>query len=231
MQTLVSRYWGIDPDNWGEWQELVARYWGYMTMIDDLVGRMLNEMDRLGLLKNTLVVVSTDHGDNMGAHKLFEKGPFFDEECFHLPFVAAHPDCERPGAEIDEFIYLQDLYPSFLEAAGLESDTHPDTQSIFPLLAGRDGTTGRDSVYCQFSSQIQAHKSRMVRTRSHKFVFNQSDIGELYDLTSDPHELSNLYGLAEHNDVQESLMQLMQSHMERVSDPMLREFMRVRYIY
>ena len=230
-QTLVSRYWGIDPDNWGEWQEIVARYWGYMTMIDDLVGRMLAELDALGQWENTLVVFSTDHGDNMGAHKLFEKGPFFDEECFLLPFIAAHPECQRPGTETDEFIYVQDLFPSLLEAAGLQPKEQPDTQSILPLLSGKDGTTGRDSVYCQFTSQIQTHRSRMVRTHTHKFVFSQSDIGELYDLENDPHELNNLYGLAEHKDLQESLMKLMQSHMERVDDPMLREFMRVRYIY
>ena len=230
-QTLVSRYWGIDPNNWGEWQELVARYWGYMTMIDDLVGRMLTKLDATGLLENTLVVFSTDHGDNMGAHKLFEKGPFFDEECFRLPFIAAHPNCERPGAECDEFIYLQDLFPSFLEAAGLQLHAQPDTQSILPLLTGRDEATGRDSAYCQFTGQIQTHKSRMVRTHTHKFVFSQSDIGELYDLEDDPHELNNLYGLAEHKVLQESLMKLMQSHMERVKDPMLGEFMRVRYIY
>ena len=203
----------------------------YMTMIDDLVGRIFDEMDAQGLWDNTLVVFFTDHGDNMGAHKLFEKGPFFDEECFRLAFIAAHPACKQPGSTCDEFVYLQDLFPSFVEAAGLEVDSGPDTQSILPLLAGREEQTGRDSVYCQFSAQIQAHKSRMVRTRTHKFVFSQSDIGELYDLVNDPHELNNLFGLDEYKDVQESLMQLMQSHVERVKDSMLGEFMRVRYIY
>ena len=230
-QTLVSRYWGIDPDNWGEWQGLVARYWGYATMIDDLIGRMLQTLDDLGLSENTIVLFSTDHGDNMGAHKLFEKGPFFDEECFLLPFIAAHPDCQRPGGECDEFTYMQDLYPSLLEAAGLEPEAQPDTQSILPLLLGEDGSTARGSAYCQFNSQIQAHKSRMVRTRTHKFVFSQSEIGELYDLVNDPHELDNLFDLPEHRDVQESVMQLMQDHMERTGDPMRGEFMRVRHIY
>jgi hypothetical protein len=98
-------------------------------------------------------------------------------------------------------------------------------------MSGRDEPTGRDSVYCQFSAQIQAHKSRMVRTHGHKFVFSQSDIGELYDLENDPHELDNLFGLPEYKALQESMMQLMQSHMERVDDPMLGEFMRVRHIY
>ena len=231
VQTLVSRYWGIDPNNWDEWAEITARYWGYMTMIDDLVGRMLSELETLGLAENTLVVFSTDHGDNMGAHKLFEKGPFFDEESFRLPLIAAHPECRQPGRENDEFVYLQDLFPSFLEIAGLQPDIVPDTQSILSLLKGEDEPTERDSVYCQFNGQIQEHKSRMVRTRTHKFVFNQSDIGELYDLENDPHELHNLFGIETHKALQESLMQYMQDHMERVKDPMLGEFRRVRYIY
>ena len=167
----------------------------------------------------------------MGAHKLFEKGPYFDEESFRLPLIAAHPGCREPGSISDEFVYLQDLYPSFLDAAGLVPDTGPDTQSILPLLKGEDEPTGRDSVYCQFNGQIQSHKSRMVRTKTHKFVFNQSDLGELYDLENDPHELQNLYGLDTHKEVQESLMQCMQDHMERVNDPMMGEFRRVRYIY
>ena len=167
----------------------------------------------------------------MGAHKLFEKGPFFDEESFRLPMIAAHPKCRQPGRENDEFVYLQDLFPSFLEVAGLQPDIVPDTQSILPLLKGEDDPTGRDSVYCQFNGQIQEHKSRMVRTRTHKFAFNQSDIGELYDLENDPHELHNLYGIETHKALQESLMQCMQDHMERVKDPMLGEFRRVRYIY
>ncbi len=197
----------------------------------DLVGRMLSELETLGLAEKTLVVFSTDHGDNMGAHKLFEKGPFFDEESFRLPLIAAHPECRQPGRENDEFVYLQDLFPSFLEVAGLKPDIVPDTQSILSLLKGVDEPTGRDSVYCQFNGQIQEHKSRMVRTVTHKFVFNQSDIGELYDLENDPHELHNLYGLETHKALQESLMQCMQDHMERVKDPMLREFRQVRYIY
>jgi len=200
-------------------------------MIDDLVGRMLGALDRLGLVDDTIVILSTDHGDNMGAHKLFEKGPFFDDECFRIPMIAAHPDCSRPGGTTDEFVYLQDLFSSLLEVAGLEGEAQPDTQSILPLLKGREESTGRDSVYCQFNAQIQAHRSRMVRTHTHKFVFSQADIGELYDLVEDPHELDNLFGLPEHRGTQEELMALMQTHMERVGDPMRGPFMQVRHIY
>ncbi|MDP6778560.1 MAG: sulfatase-like hydrolase/transferase [Candidatus Latescibacteria bacterium] len=230
-QTLVSRYWGIDPDNWEAWQEIVARYWGYVTMIDDLVGRMLGALDRLGLTDDTIILFSTDHGDNMGAHKLFEKGPYFDDECFRLPLIGVHPECTRPGGVVDEFVYMQDLFPSLVEAAGLEVEEQPDTQSILPLLMGREESTRRDSAYCQFSAQIQRHPSRMVRTRTHKFVFSQADMGELYDLQKDPHELNNLFGLSEYQDKQEELMVLMESHMERVNDSMLGVFKQVRHIY
>jgi len=230
-QTLVSRYWGIDPDNWEAWQEIVARYWGYVTLIDDLVGRMLAALERLGLADDTIVLFSTDHGDNMGAHKLFEKGPYFDDECFRLPMIAAHPECARPGSATDEFVYMQDLFPSLLEMAGLEPPEQPDTQSIAPLLAGQEERTGRDSVYCQFNNQIQRHPSRMVRTHTHKFVFSQADMGELYDLEADPHELENLFGRPEHRETQERLMVLMEEHMERVSDPMRGPFRQVRSIY
>jgi len=231
VQKLISRYWGIDPDNWGEWQQLIARYWGYMTMIDDLVGKIFDELDRQGLWDNTLVVFSTDHGDNMGAHKLFEKGPFFDDECFRIPFVAASPNCKNPGSVCDEFVYLQDLFPSVLEKAGLPVPEVPDTQSILPQLEGEQQPVGRDSVYCQFNAQIFEHKARMVRTRDYKFVFNLSDVGELYDLVEDPHEMNNLFGEEAYEEIQETLMQKMQEHMERVGDPLLEQLMQLRCIY
>jgi arylsulfatase A-like enzyme len=231
VQHLVERYWGLSAGGWVRWREIVARYWGYVTMLDDLIGRIMNELQALGLAENTLVAFSTDHGDNMGAHRLIEKGPFAYEQCYRLPLIAAHPDCEAPGSICDEFVYLQDLCPTFLDIAGLPDPEEPDTTSILDLVRGRHVSMGRDSVYAQFYAQLFPYEQRIVRTRTHKFVFNRSDIGELYDMVNDPWEMQNLFDLPEVKDVQENLMETMREHMIRLQDPILSAFDGIRHVY
>ncbi len=231
VQHLVERYWGLSNGGWPRWREIVARYWGYVTMIDDLVGMILAEFATLGLAENTLVIFSTDHGDNMGAHRLIEKGPFMHEQCYRLPMIAAHPQCESQGSVCDEFVYLQDLFPTFLEIAQRPAPEVPDTQSILPQIRGQAVPTHRDSVYAQFFAQLFRYEQRMVRTRTHKFVYNLSDIGEVYDLVNDPWEMHNLFDLPEAKAVQDELKALMRAHMVRLDDPALRSFDTIRHVY
>ena len=231
VHELYERYWGLSSGGWPSWREIVARYWGYVTMLDDLVGRMIDELRALGLLENTLVVFTTDHGDQMGAHRLIEKGPFAYEETWRLPMVAAHPGVEAPGTVCDEFVYLHDLCPTFLDMADLTPPDVPDSQSILANILGREAPTGRDSVYGAFESQIFPSPLRFVRTRTHKLVFNRSEIGELYDLVSDPHEMHNLIDATESAEVKAALLARMREHMVRLEDPMLRAFDRMQHIY
>jgi arylsulfatase A-like enzyme len=230
VQQLVERFWGLSEGGWERWREIVARYWGYVTMIDDLVGMMMAEMEALGCADTTLVVFSTDHGDNMGAHRLIEKGPFTYEQCYRLPMIAVDPECEAPGSVCDEFVYLQDLYPTFLEVAGRTQPLEPDTLSILDQMKGRGVSTGRASVYAQFFAQLFRFEQRMLRTRTHKLVYNHSDIGELYDLANDPWEMYNLFGLPEFKGLQGDLMAAMREHMLRLGDPILRDFDSVRHV-
>jgi len=222
---------GLSSGGWKSWREIIARYWGYVTMIDDLVERILDELYSLHLEDNTLVVFTTDHGDMMGAHRLIEKGPFTYEQCYRLPLVATHPACQAPGRVCDEFVYLHDLFPTFLEMAGVTPPDAPDNQSILDNILGRSTQTGRDSIYSTFASHIFPFEQRMVRTRTHKLVYNVSDIGELYDLVNDPWEMRILIGLPETRTLQNELLELMRAHMVRLNDPILGRFDGIRHVY
>ena len=231
VQELYERFWGLTSGGWETWREIVARYWGYVTMIDDLVGRILAELRRLGLEENTLVVFTTDHGDMMGAHRLIEKGPFTYEQCYRLPMVAAHPDCGAPGGVSEAFVYLHDLFPTFLQVAGVTPPDVPDNCSILGNMLGHDAPMDRDSIYAAFFQQIFSFEQRMVRTRTHKLVYNHTDIGELYDLINDPWEMRNLIDLPETRVLQAQLLALMREHMVRLDDPLLRQFDGMRHVY
>ncbi len=231
VQQLVERYWGLSKGGWARWREIVARYWGYVTMLDHLVGRIVGALGEVGCTDNTLIVFSTDHGDNMGAHRLIEKGPFAYEQCYRLPLIAVHPGCATPGGVCDEFVYLQDLFPTFVEAAGRPPPDVPDTTSILGLIEGRETPTGRDSVYAAFYAQLFPYEQRILRTERYKFVFNRSDIGELYDLVEDPWEMQNRIDLPEWQGVQTQLMDRMREHMVRLNDPILGAFDGIRQVY
>jgi arylsulfatase A-like enzyme len=145
--------------------------------------------------------------------------------------VAAHPGCENRGSATNEFVYLHDLFPTFLEMADLTPPDVPDSHSILPNILGRETPTGRDSIYSAFYSQIFPFEQRMIRTATHKFVFNRSDIGELYDMVQDPWELRNLIDLPETADTQRELMAQMREHMERLDDPILRFYDTLSPVY
>jgi arylsulfatase A-like enzyme len=228
---LYEQYWGLSARGWKGWREIVARYWGYVTMIDDLVGRMLGVLRELALEEDTVVLYTTDHGDQMGAHRMIEKGPFAYEESWRLPMIAAHPEVECPGAACDEFVYLHDLFPTLLEMAGVEPPSVPDSQSILDQVLGHDTPTGRESIYGSFHSHILPAPLRFVRTRTHKLVYNQTDVDELYDLVDDPWEMRNLIDVPYRREVKLEMAKKLREHMVRLGDPILGQFDGWRYLY
>jgi arylsulfatase A-like enzyme len=231
VHELHERMWGLSSGGWASWREIVARYWGYVTMIDDLVGRILDELDRLGLAEDTLVVFSADHGDMMGAHRLNEKGPYAYEQCFRVPMLAAHPACRAPGSACSEFVYLHDLFPTLLDVAGRPLPDAPDSRSVLDYMLNADVPPRRRSVYTMYDRMAFHFELRMVRTKTHKLVYNHVDIGELYDLVSDPWELHNLIDVPEAKPAKDELLGLMREHMLRLNDPMLRLFDMIRHVY
>jgi arylsulfatase A-like enzyme len=225
--------WGLSRDGWRGWREIVARYWGYVTMLDELTGRILAELRALGLEESTLVVFSTDHGDMMGAHRMIEKGPFGYEEAYRLPLVVTHPDCARPGSANDDLVYLQDLFPTFLELAGADVPAGCDHVSIVDQILGRDASTGRTALFAHGGHGVPK-TMRVLRTKTHKLVLTPSAEGiafdavndvwqvlELYDLVRDPDELCNLADCPGASAKQAELLDLMRQQMAATDDPLL----------
>lgn len=213
-----SLFRGVYGAPWSFWQEHLARYLGYCTLIDDQVGRLRGELERLGEWENTIVVFGSDHGDMMGRHQLIDKGPFMYDDTYRVPLLITGPGV-RPG-RCDEFVYLHDLFASFLDWAGVEQPATVDlAQSLRPLLEGRSGWSPREEVFGEFDEQVYPMPQRMVRTREHKLVFNASDVCELYDLERDPHELSNRIDDPAYRDVKRDLLERLMGYQRATDDP------------
>jgi arylsulfatase A-like enzyme len=190
-------------------QDAVARhvrpaYMGLVEQVDHHVGRVLDELARLGRDRDTLVVFASDHGDYGGDHWLGEKD-LFHEASVRIPLFIRDP---RPSAEArrgdatKELVEAIDLVPTFLEALGIEPpEQHHEGRSLMPLIEGA-GSGHRDAVVSEIDYSFR--KARrilgrrpsecrgwMVRDARWKYVHWQGFRPQLFDLEEDPGEFSD----------------------------------------
>lgn len=185
-------HFGVTDFTWQDWREIVARYFGAVSYADALTGELVDLLGELGLAQNTILIVTTDHGDMAGAHRQFNKGPLMYEEVYHIPFFLRWPGQVAGGSRSDRLVSHIDVTPTLLAAAGLPPDPDWHGQSLLPLLRGED-TGWRESLISQFhGDEFGLYSQRMIRQGDFKLVYNPNDLRELYDLATDPYEMHNL---------------------------------------
>lgn len=200
-----------------------AAYWAMIDLIDMRVGRMLDALDETGQRENTLVIFMSDHGEMLGDHGFYLKGPHFYDPAVRVPLIVSMPPAFAPR-RCDALVELVDLAPTLLDAAGL--DHHPGMQgrSLWPLLAG-DAETHREDVYSEhYSVRRDARRPAnvtMVRTRQHKLTaVHGEDMGELYDLDADPTETRNLWFDPSHIETKLRMLKRLTDRMAGTVDPL-----------
>lgn len=184
--------WGLENRGWDEWSKTVALYYGMVSQCDDAVGRVLAELDRLGERENTIIVYTTDHGDMCGSHRLIDKHYNMYDDICRVPMVIAwegHIISRRARGFTHNCL---DLGPTLLGLAGIE---YPDgafhgADLSRALLEGRD-TDAKYAVSTYNGQQFGLFCERMITDGKLKYVWNLTDIDELYDLELDPGELVN----------------------------------------
>ena len=192
--------WHLEDKDWSWWQNVVAKYYGDVSLVDDCVGRVLEAIRECGIEEETIFVFSTDHGDATGSHKHFEKSGTMYDEVFRIPLLAKAPGAEP--RQVQEFVRLMDLMPTFVEWGDGEIPNDLDARSLVPLVDGETPDDWPDSVYCESHGEVWGYSSqRMVRTEQWKYVYQPHDLDELYDLEADPAEMNNLVNDPEHADV------------------------------
>ncbi|MBO0727795.1 MAG: sulfatase-like hydrolase/transferase [Acidimicrobiaceae bacterium] len=213
----LLRHFGVAEFTWEDWAPVVARYLATVTMLDALIGRMMDELERRGWADHTMVLVTTDHGDMTGNHRQFNKGPVMYEDVYHIPLLIRTPDAQqrRVGALTTHL----DLLPTIAEFTGIKLPPRSWAgQSLMPWLRGED-PGWRSSLLCEYhGDEFGLYSQRMVRRGSHKLVYNPNDVSELYDLAVDPHELHNLAGHPECSTMQRELEQELLAMMRETGD-------------
>ena len=230
-QKHISQMWGVDELKWEDWQQIIARYYGYISLIDKYIGKYIDYLKKNGLYDNSLIVFTADHGDAMGSNRLIEKGEFMYDTSYRIPMIIKQPGNRFNGSTCNEFVYLHDLFPTAIEAAGETPPVLEQAQSLMPLIRGEKKTTGRNYVYGQFTAHFTDFQQRMLRTEKYKFIFNGPTIGELYDLNADPLEMYNRIDDPKYREVKKELIDLLLIEMRKINDPAIGWFHRLKDVY
>lgn len=185
----AARVW----QNWTEREhrEAAACYYASITEIDAQFGRILDRLEAAGQVENTLVVLTSDHGELLGSHGLYCKNYSAAEEIYNVPLVMAGPGVAQ-GATSDARVGLHDLCPTLLEMVGLEPITSVDSRSFAPVLAVPDETAAFQTGYAEYFGGRAILTQRVIWNGDWKYVFNGFDFDELYNLAEDPYEMTNL---------------------------------------
>jgi len=187
---------------------VIPVYMGLIRQIDDQLGRLFAFMGARRLLDNTIVVLTSDHGDYLGDHWLGEKD-LFHEPSVKIPLIVADPRSEADasrGSVSDALIEAIDLAPTFLEAAGGDAAAQShrlEGRSLAPLLQGRPAAAWREHVFSEYDYAVLPVGARlgvaprdarlfMVADRRWKYVHAVGFRPMLYDLERDPQELTDL---------------------------------------
>lgn len=192
---LRKVYSRIQPQTDEELSQMTANYFGQISFIDDGVGRILSKLEEMDLNKNTIVIFTSDHGDLLGDHGLYLKGPTAYEGLLRVGFIAQGPGVQK-NYIVDEPISSLDIAASFYELAGVPKPDDIQSKSLINLMAGNRET--RDVSYSEWNQQPSRTgvelNLRTVRTKTAKLTLETiSGEGEMYDLVEDPYEMENRF--------------------------------------
>ncbi len=174
---------GLMPED--KAREIIHGYHASITFVDAQIGHVLEELRRLELDKNTIVLVWSDNGWQLGQHGRWSK-PNNSEACARIVLMISVPGGPR-NQQTDALVELIDIYPTLAELCRLTPPGHLQGTSFLPLLAA----PGRPWKTAAFTCLID-YTTRGIRTGRYRFIERASRQNELYDYANDPAEDRNL---------------------------------------
>jgi arylsulfatase A-like enzyme len=160
-----------------------------ILLVDENIGLILNKLEKLNLLDDTLVIFTSDHGEEFWEHNNYEHGHSLYQEVVHIPLILQLPGVLPRGLRITRQVRAIDIMPTILEVLGIEHNLNIQGRSLLSLIRGEEA---EDRI--AFSENLVSFEERKsIRDGKYNFIyFPYSDKKELYDLENDPRELRNI---------------------------------------
>ena len=195
---------------------VIPAYMGLIKQADDQMGRLFAWLEETGRMQDTMIVLTSDHGDFLGDHWMGEK-TFFQDAAIRVPLIIYDPseaaDTTR-GTVSDALVESIDLAPTFVDVAGAKPADHIlEGESLLPILHGQADDTKREYVICEYDysatpvahlNNLSVREAVMFMVADHKWKLIHFEGGfrpMLFDLENDPNELSDLGADDAHSDV------------------------------
>lgn len=189
------------PEQIRKWRK---NYYANISLIDEGIGKILDVLERKGILDQTTIVFTSDHGDALGDHGTVWKG-FFYESMVKVPLIVRGPGVP-PGSRNQNLVSTIDIVPYFYETCGVEVPGDLRGKSIAGLLSQTE-SEHHDYVFSELEERT------MVRSDRYKLIVYANGGKELYDLQKDPNEMINLANDHEYKDVVNVLQEAIIHHM------------------
>ncbi len=212
----------------------IRNYYACMTGVDENIGRIINELKRLGLFKNTIVVFTSDHGICMGAHEQAGKDIFY-EESMRIPVLISWPEKIKPKTDRTTMIAFADLYPTLLSIMGFQQQIPEEVQTFdlaSVLLYGKENNRIVQPYY-YIQSSNPATGYRGLRTATHTFTIHATD-GKvdkiiLFDRRSDPYQMNNI--AMQHPKLVNRLKSQLKTWLQKTEDPFFNYLEPMKILY
>ena len=184
-----------------------------LQALDDLVEGVVNKLQSSGQLSNTYIVFTSDNGYHSGEHRIIHgKGRPYEED-IHVPLLIRGPGVAA-GSGTDKLVLNTDYFPTFTELAGIPTPSYVDGRSLQPVLT-QIATNWRSAILLeahptQHAGETPAY-SGILTTSGSKYIEYEGGVRELYNLGTDPDELTNTYNSAAPPDALETHLQALKS--------------------
>jgi arylsulfatase A-like enzyme len=210
---------GRDPAK-GNWDELQWRYyiWSYyrhIEMVDGEIGRVLQALQDTGAEEDTLIVMTSDHGEGLARHQNVRKSLAYDEAA-KVPLIVSLPgQIRRNRVNTEHLVTGMDIMPTLCDYAGIDEPPDVRGASLRPLLEGKSSSWRRRHIVIE----VPGGRGRVVRTRRHKYItYYQDPVDQLFDMRDDHGETLNLAPSEAHKYIVHEHRELL-AEWERSLDP------------
>jgi arylsulfatase A-like enzyme len=208
-----------------KFQRYAKNYLRCVRGVDDSVGRLQQTLKELKLDENTIVIYSSDQGFYIGDHGWYDKRWMY-EESLKMPLIVKWPGVTKAGSREKRMVQNLDYAETFLEIAGAKVPADMQGSSLVPLLKAEAPADWRKEIYYHYYEYPSVHmvpRHYGIRTERYKLIhfYQFGEEWELYDLETDPDELTNIYGASGRNELTAGLkkqLTALQKHYEDDSD-------------
>ncbi len=224
-----------EMENWTDTakRKIIQHYYASVSLIDDCVGMLLDTLEEVGDLENTIIIYTADHGEFLCNRGLLRKPSIHYDDTLNVPLIVNLPD-QIKGKRVNGLVELTDLHPTLLGLAGL--DINHGVQGIDWSKCIRDNSPiGRESIYSELYDDPVDKKRCMIVSggpymavqtlRTKKWKLNVyptagREYGQLFDLENDPGERVNLYADPAYREKRETMLWELNARRFQQADPL-----------